>query len=114
MVPFYGTRAADEATTLEKLCSLQRCGALPWPMYWQASVQVIGAISLILFECTYNISLLAGAVCLLLERRIDGEAGCQEIRNLEKIRNLAPHLTLRLTYFRMHRLLAKKVLHQIK
>jgi hypothetical protein len=60
MAPFYGTRTAAEATTLEKLCSLQPCGTLMWPMYWQTSVQVIGAISLILFECTYKISPLAG------------------------------------------------------
>jgi hypothetical protein len=30
----------------------------------------------------------------------------------KKIRNLAPHLTLRLRYFRMHRLCAKMVLHR--
>jgi hypothetical protein len=34
-------------------------------MYWQTSVHVIGAISLILFEFTYNIFPLAEAVCLL-------------------------------------------------
>jgi hypothetical protein len=38
---------ADKATTLEKLWSLQPCGTLLWPMYWQISVHVIGAISLI-------------------------------------------------------------------
>jgi hypothetical protein len=80
-------------------------------MYWQTSVQVIGAISLILFECTYKISPLAGAVRLPLERSIDGKARYRG----KKIRNLAPHLTLRLTYFRMHRLFANKVFHrQIK
>jgi len=46
-------------------------------MYWQTSVHVIGAISLILFEFTYNIFPLAEAICLSLKMRIDDKAGCQ-------------------------------------
>jgi len=58
--------------TLEK-----PCGTRLWPMYWQTSVHVIGAISLILFEFTYNIFPLAEAICLSLKMRIDDKAGCQ-------------------------------------
>jgi hypothetical protein len=47
-------------------------------MYWQTSVQVIGAISLILFECTYKILPLAGAVRLPLERSMTVKLDTEE------------------------------------
>jgi hypothetical protein len=85
-------------------------------MYWQTRVQVICAISLILFECTYKIPPLAGDVLLPFEWRLDGEAECQGNRNLEERKPPKSLLRIsRLTYCRMHRVHANKIFHcQIK